>query len=339
MKTADFAYTLPPELIAQHPAARRDESRLLVYRRDTQAIEHRHFHDLPEYLSPADGLVLNETRVLPARLLGHKQDTGGTMEFLLLNRLNDTDWHVLVQPGRRALEGARFVFGSMQAEVLSRTDDGGRVVRFFYDGVFEEVLEQLGRMPLPPYIREALEEPERYQTIYAKTPGSAAAPTAGLHFTDGLLRQIGDMGVDVVKVLLHVGLGTFRPVKAGALDGHTMHAEYYEMSPHAAEQVNAIHAKGGRVVAVGTTSVRTLETVARQHMPLQAASGWTDIFIYPGYAFQCVDALITNFHLPESTLLMLVSAFMGREEALRCYEVAVTEQYRFYSFGDAMLIL
>ncbi len=341
LKTSDFAYDLPEELIAQTPVEPRDSSRLLVYHRDTGAIEHRVFRDVIDYLDPKDVLVVNRTRVIPARLFGVREGTGGAIEFLLLRRLNLTDWEVILRPGRKARVGARFLFGEgeLAAEVLSIAEDGSRTVRFAFDGVFEDILDRLGQMPLPPYIHEKLADRERYQTVYAKVDGSAAAPTAGLHFTPELLTRIRAKGVSVVPVLLHVGLGTFRPVKAEDVREHHMHSEYYEVTPEQAEAINAARARGGRIVCVGTTSVRTLETVADEHGVVHPGRGFTQIFITPGVPVRAVDALITNFHLPQSTLLMLVSALMGREEALRAYRVAVQERYRFFSFGDAMLIL
>ena len=341
MKTADFDYFLPQELIAQTPAEPRDHSRLLVYHRSDGSLEHRHFYDIIDYLRPGDALVINETRVIPARLLGVKEDTGVPVEVLLLRRHNATDWEALVRPGRRLKPGTVCSFGDglLRCEILGNVEEtGGRTVRFSCDGIFEEVLDQLGEMPLPPYIHEKLQDPGRYQTVYARQEGSAAAPTAGLHFTPELLDRIRQKGIRVVPVLLHVGLGTFRPVKVEDAEHHVMHSEYYEVTPEAAEALNAVRAAGGRIVCVGTTSVRTLETVADAEGRIHPGSGETAIFIYPGVPIRAVDALITNFHLPQSTLLMLVSALMGREEALRVYEEAVKERYRFFSFGDAMFI-
>ena len=340
MKTSDFYYDLPEELIAQTPVYPRDSSRLLVYHRNTNTIEHRVFRDIVEYLNAGDVLVINQTRVIPARLYGVKEGTGGAIEFLLLRRLNLTDWEVILKPGKKAKPGARFVFGDgeLKAEVLTIAEDGGRTVRFEYEGVFEDVLDRLGQMPLPPYIHEKLEDRTRYQTVYAKIDGSAAAPTAGLHFTPELLERVKEKGVEVVPVLLHVGLGTFRPVKEEDVANHHMHSEYYEVTPEQAERINAAHARGGRVICVGTTSVRTLETVAAEDGAVHPGSGFTQIFITPGVKIKAVDALITNFHLPQSTLLMLISALMGRENALAAYEQAVHERYRFFSFGDAMFI-
>ena len=341
MNTKDFYYELPPELIAQTPAAVRDQSRLLVYHKDSGDIEHKIFHDVIDYLNPGDALVINETRVLPARLIGQKEDTGGSMEFLLLKRISYDTWETLVKPGRRAKPGAVFTFGGgkLRAIVLDNAEDGGRIVQFHFDGVFEEILDELGQMPLPPYITEQLQDKARYQTVYAKEEGSAAAPTAGLHFTPELLDRIRQKGVDVVPVLLHVGLGTFRPVKEEDVANHHMHSEYYEVTPEQAEAINAARARGGRIVCVGTTSVRTLESASTDDGVVHAQSGWTQIFITPGYRYKAVDALITNFHLPESTLLMLVSAFIGREQALSVYNTAVQERYRFFSFGDAMFMV
>ena len=341
MKTADFDYDLPEELIAQTPVEPRDHSRLLIYRRKDRSIEHKHFYDIADELKPGDALVINETKVIPARLLGAKEDTGVPVEVLLLRRHNTTEWEALVRPGRRLKPGTRCVFGDgrLRCEILGNVEEtGGRNVRFIYDGVFEEILDQLGEMPLPPYIHEKLQDQGRYQTVYAKQEGSAAAPTAGLHFTPELLQRIRDKGVTVVPVLLHVGLGTFRPVKVEDAEKHVMHSEYCEVTPEAAETLNRIRRAGGRIVCVGTTSVRTLETRASDDGIIHAGAGDTSIFIYPGVRIKAVDALITNFHLPQSTLLMLVSAFMGREEALRVYREAVAEKYRFFSFGDAMFI-
>ena len=341
MKTSDFVYDLPEELIAQSPAEPRDSSRLMVVHRNTGEIEHRIFRDVVDYLNPEDVLVVNHTRVIPARLYGTKEGTGGAIEFLLLRRLNLTDWEVILKPGKKAKPGARFVFGEgmLTAEILSVAEDGGRTVRFFWEGVFEDVLDRLGEMPLPPYIHEKLQDPQRYQTVYAKIDGSAAAPTAGLHFTPELLEAVRAKGVDIVPVLLHVGLGTFRPVKEEDVENHHMHSEYYEVTEEQAARINAARARGGRIICVGTTSVRTLETVADEQGIVHAGSGFTQIFIKPGVPVRAVDALITNFHLPGSTLLMLVSALMGREQALAAYRLAVQERYRFFSFGDAMLIL
>jgi S-adenosylmethionine:tRNA ribosyltransferase-isomerase len=345
LKTSDFYYDLPPELIAQHPASRRDGSRLLIYDRAKKSIKDGFFPEVLDYLNEGDCLVVNRTRVIPARLIGSRiaenGEKGGAMEFLLLKRLDETRWETLVKPGRRAKTGARFSFGDgeLTAVVEDSTPDGGRIVRFAFEGIWEEVLDRVGKIPLPPYITEELKDPERYQTVYSKEEGSAAAPTAGLHFTPELLQKSREKGVKIVEVLLHVGLGTFRPVKAEDVSEHHMHAEYYEVSDENAQVINACRASGGRVICVGTTSCRTLETVADDAGIIHPGRGWTDIFITPGYRFKAVDALITNFHLPESTLLMLISALCGREEILAVYEHAVRERYRFFSFGDAMLIL
>ena len=341
MKTSDFTYHLPEELIAQTPIEPRDHSRMLVYDRLAGTVEHRHFYDLPQYLRAGDALVLNETKVIPARLLGVKEKTGVPVEILLLKRLNANEWETLVRPGRRLLPGMTCTFGDglLRAEIMETLEGGGRRVRFHYQGVFEALLDSLGQMPLPPYIHEHLADQTRYQTVYAKAEGSAAAPTAGLHFTPELLNKIRGMGVAVVPILLHVGLGTFRPVKSENLAEHVMHVEHYEVNAEAAQAINTARAGGGRCICVGTTSVRTLETVAGEDGAIQAQSGDTGIFITPGYRFRAVDALITNFHLPESTLLMLISALMGREEALQVYQEAVAEKYRFFSCGDCMLIL
>lgn len=339
--TADFDYYLPEELIAQHPAARRDQSRLLVYDRAKKSCEHRQFSHIADYLNPGDILVRNNTRVIPARLLGRREDTGGKLELLLLRDLGDDCWEALAKPAKRASMGRRFVFGdgALVAQVQGEGDDGLRRVRFAYDGALIEVLDRVGITPLPPYIHEKLADKDRYQTVYARQYGSAAAPTAGLHFTDELLAAIEQKGVQVADVLLHVGLGTFRPVALEELQNHRMHAEYYEVTPQAAQKINDARQRGGRVIAVGTTSARVLETVADQSGVIQPGRGETDIFIYPGYDFRGVDALITNFHLPRSTLLMMISALAGREEIMRVYALAVEEKYRFFSFGDAMLIV
>lgn len=341
MKTSDFDYELPEELIAQTPMEPRDHSRLLVYHRKDGSVEHKHFYDIIDYLNPNDALVINNTKVIPARLLGVKEETGVPVEVLLLRRQNATDWEALVRPGRRLKPGTVCTFGDglLRCEILDNVEEiGGRIVRFIYDGVFEEILDQLGEMPLPPYIHEKLEDPNRYQTVYAKQEGSAAAPTAGLHFTPELLDRIRAKGITIVPVLLHVGLGTFRPVKEDDVDNHVMHTEFCEVTPEAAETLNRIRAAGGRIVCVGTTSVRTLETMATADGIVHAGSQDTAIFIKPGVQIKAVDALITNFHLPQSTLLMLISTLMGREEALRVYREAVQERYRFFSFGDAMFI-
>lgn len=339
LKKSDFWYDLPEELIAQTPAEPRDSSRLLVYHRDTKSIEHRIFRDVTDYLKAGDVLVVNRTRVLPARLYAHTEH-GGAVEVLLLKRIDLDDWEVLVRPGRKCRVGAKLtVNDELSLQVTGITDSGERIVRFSYRGTFEDVLSRAGTMPLPPYIHEKLSDPDRYQTVYSRENGSAAAPTAGLHFTPELLERIRAMGVEIAEVLLHVGLGTFRPVKEENVLDHKMHSEYYEVSEEAAETVNRAKREGRRIVCVGTTSVRTVETVADENGFLCPCKGNTEIFIYPPYRFKCVDALITNFHLPESTLLMLVSALCSREEVLRIYGVAVEERYRFFSFGDACLIL
>ena len=339
LKTSDFYYDLPEELIAQTPAEPRDSSRLLVYHRNTKTIEHRIFHDICDYLKKGDVLVINRTRVLPARLYAHTEH-GGAVEVLLLKRMSLDTWEVLVRPGRKCRPGAKLYFSEeLSLEVLSVTETGERIVKFFYEGTFEDVLSRVGNMPLPPYIHEKLKDPERYQTVYSRETGSAAAPTAGLHFTPELLEKIRSMGVEVVEVLLHVGLGTFRPVKEENILDHKMHAEYYEVSEEAASRINAAKKEGRRVIAVGTTSVRTLETVADEKGMLHPCKGDTSIFLYPPYQMKCVDALITNFHLPESTLIMLVSCLCSREEILDVYKTAVEQRYRFFSFGDAMMIV
>ena len=341
MKTSDFNYDLPEELIAQTPVEPRDHSRLLVYHRAGGKIEHKHFYDIIDYLNPGDALVINETRVIPARLLGVKEDTGVPVEVLLLRRQNATDWEALVRPGRRLRPGTVCSFGDglLRCEIIGNVEDiGGRIVRFKCDGVFEEVLDRLGEMPLPPYIHEKLKDANRYQTVYAKQDGSAAAPTAGLHFTPELLDRIRAKSITVVPILLHVGLGTFRPVKEEDAEKHVMHSEFCQVTQEAADTLNRIRREGGRIACVGTTSVRTLETMATDDGVIHAGAKDTAIFIYPGVKIKAVDALITNFHLPQSTLLMLVSALTGREEALRVYREAVAQRYRFFSFGDAMFI-
>ena len=339
LKKSDYYYDLPQGLIAQTPAEPRDSSRLLVYDRKTGKTEHRIFRDIKEYLRPGDVLVINNTKVLPARMFAYTKN-GGKVEVLLLKRRDLAEWEVLVKPGKKARVGAELTISEeLSLTVLDRTETGERIVRFHYDGVFEDILSRVGTMPLPPYIHEKLEDQTRYQTVYCKTDGSAAAPTAGLHFTRQLLDEICAMGVQVAEVLLHVGLGTFRPVQEEDLTHHVMHTEYYRVDENAAETVNAAKREGRRVIAVGTTSVRTLETVADEHGFLRPCSGDTSIFIYPPYTFKCVDALITNFHLPESTLIMLVSALIGREQCLSVYREAVERGYRFFSFGDACLFL
>ena len=340
MKTHDFYYDLPEELIAQTPLERRDGSRLMVLSKNTGEIEHRHFYDLPEYLQPGDTLVLNDSRVLPARLLGHRVPTMGAVEVLLLRDLGDGKWECLTRPGRKTQPGTALTFGDgeLTATVVDAIADGNKIVQFHYEGIFLEVLERLGKMPLPPYIKAELQDQERYQTVYSRELGSAAAPTAGLHFTKELLQQIADMGVRLGYVTLHVGLGTFRPVKEDEIEDHPMHSEFCIIPEETARIVNETKASGGRVICVGTTSCRTVESFAEPDGTLRAQSGWTDIFIYPGYKFKCLDALVTNFHLPESTLIMLVSALAGREHILNAYKIAVENRYRFFSFGDAMLI-
>ena len=339
MKTHDFWYDLPEELIAQTPLEQRDGSRLMVLDRDTGAVAHRHFYDIVDYLNPGDCLVMNDSRVLPARLLGHRS-TGGAVEVLLLRDLGEKRWECLCKPGRKMQEGQEVIFGDgeLTATVCEVREDGNRVVEFHFEGIFLEVLERLGKMPLPPYIKAELQDQERYQTVYSREVGSAAAPTAGLHFTNALLEKVRAKGVSTAFVTLHVGLGTFRPVKAEEIDQHHMHSELCIMSKETADILNETKRRGGRVICVGTTSCRTLESLVNEDGTFEAKNRWTDIFIYPGYRFKAMDALITNFHLPESTLVMLVSAFAGRENVLAAYEEAVREKYRFFSFGDAMLI-
>ena len=340
MKTRDFWYDLPEELIAQTPLEQRDTSRLLVLDRETGAVNHKHFYDILDFLKPGDCLVMNDSRVLPARLLGHRP-TGGAVELLLLKVLGDKKWECLAKPGRKLREGQEVVFGNgeLTATVLEVKDDGNRVVEFHFDGIFLEVLERLGKMPLPPYIKAELADQERYQTVYSREVGSAAAPTAGLHFTQELLDKIRNKGVRTAFVTLHVGLGTFRPVKAEEISEHHMHSELCMMSKETADLLNETKSAGGRVICVGTTSCRTLESLVNEDGTFTEKSKWTEIFIYPGYQFKAMDGLITNFHLPESTLVMLVSAFAGRENVLSAYEQAVQKRYRFFSFGDAMCIL
>lgn len=339
MNKSDFDFYLPEELIAQTPLEKRDTSRLLHLNKQTGEIEHKHFYDIKQYLRKGDCLVLNDSRVLPARLIGSRP-TGGAVELVLLKDLGDNRWECLSRPGRKSKPGQELIFGNgeLTAVVQEVTLGGNRIVKFSYDGIFLEILERLGKMPLPPYIKEELLDSERYQTVYSKELGSAAAPTAGLHFTKELLAEIADMGVKICYVTLHVGLGTFRPVKADNIEDHEMHSEFCIVPDETAETVNASKKAGGRVIAVGTTSCRTLESFTTEDGVLQATSGWTSIFIYPGYKFKCIDALITNFHLPESTLIMLVSALAGRERILNAYNTAVKERYRFFSFGDAMMI-
>ncbi|MBQ3702566.1 MAG: tRNA preQ1(34) S-adenosylmethionine ribosyltransferase-isomerase QueA [Oscillospiraceae bacterium] len=339
MEKSDFFFDLPEELIAQTPLEQRDASRLLHLDKQTGEIEHRHFYELPQYLHRGDCLVLNDTRVLPARLLGCRK-SGGGVELVLLRDLGDGRWECLSRPGRKTKPGTELQFGDgeLTATVEAVAEGGNRIVQFHYTGIFLEVLERLGKMPLPPYIKEELQDGERYQTVYSRELGSAAAPTAGLHFTPELLKQIEQQGVKLCYVTLHVGLGTFRPVKEEKIEDHEMHSEFCVISPETAETINSVKKNGGRVIAVGTTSCRTLESFAGEDGTVEAGSRWTNIFIYPGYRFRCIDALVTNFHLPESTLIMLVSALAGRENVLRAYETAVKERYRFFSFGDAMFI-
>ena len=341
MKTSDFYYELPEELIAQDPLEDRSSSRLLCLNRETGDIRHGHFRDILQELLPGDCLVVNDTKVIPARLYGRKSGTDALVEILLLKRRENDIWETLVKPGKKCRPGAEIVFGDgiLRGEVLDVVDDGNRLIQFRYEGIFEEILDQLGEMPLPPYITHKLKDKNRYQTVYAKNEGSAAAPTAGLHFTEELLKEVERLGVKIAHVTLHVGLGTFRPVKVEDVSEHHMHSEFYVVEEDQARMINDTKASGGRVIAVGTTSCRTLESATGEDRILKAGSGWTEIFIYPGYQFRMIDGLITNFHLPESTLIMLVSAFAGKEHVLRAYEEAVKEKYRFFSFGDAMLIL
>ena len=341
MNVKDYDYDLPEELIAQDPLEDRSSSRLMVLDRQTGDVEHRHFTDILEYLHPGDCLVINNTKVIPARLFGVKEDTQAKIEVLLLKRKENDIWETLVKPGKKAKPGTKLVFGDglLTAEVVDVVEEGNRLIQFHYDGIFEEILDQLGQMPLPPYITHQLKDKNRYQTVYAKYDGSAAAPTAGLHFTKELLQKVKDMGVDIAEVTLHVGLGTFRPVKVENVLDHHMHSEFYMVSQEAADKINRAKESGHRVIAVGTTSTRTLEAAADENGRLHETSGWTEIFIYPGYQFKVIDALITNFHLPESTLIMLVSALAGKEHVMAAYEEAVKERYRFFSFGDAMFIL
>lgn len=341
MKTSDFYFDLPKELIAQDPLERRDTSRLLKMDRASGVTEHRHFSDILDYLKAGDLLVLNNTKVIPARLLGTKEGTGANVEVFLLKRISDDTWETLVKPGKKLKPGTFVSFGDglLRAEILETLDDGGRTVRFYFDGIFEEILDKLGEMPLPPYITHKLADKDRYQTVYAKHEGSVAAPTAGLHFTKELLDRVKEHGVDIAYVTLHVGLGTFRPVKVDDVTNHVMHSESYFISEEAAEKINNTKKAGGRVICVGTTSVRTVESAALDDGTVNPSEGDTQIFIYPGYKFKVLDGLITNFHLPESTLVMLVSAFASKENVLRAYEEAVNEKYRFFSFGDAMMIV
>jgi S-adenosylmethionine:tRNA ribosyltransferase-isomerase len=341
MNLKDFYFELPKELIAQEPLMERDTSRLLVLDKKSGEIKHSTFRDILKYFKSGDCLVLNNTRVIPARLFGVKKDTGSNIEFLLLKRIEKDIWEVLLRPGKKAKTGARFIFGQgeLEAEILDIVEGGNRIVKFYYEGIFETVLDKLGNMPLPPYITKTLEDKERYQTVFSKHEGSAAAPTAGLHFTPELIEEIQSMGIKVAYITLHVGLGTFRPVKVDNILEHTMHSEYFDVSDESAEVINSTKEAGGKIICVGTTSTRTLESIADLKGSIIPGSGWTDIFIYPGYEFKVVDALITNFHLPESTLLMLVSALAGRENVINAYNEAVKEKYRFFSFGDAMLII
>lgn len=341
MELSDFNYELPEELIAQDPLLKRSDSRLMVVHRDTGEIEHKHFSDVIDYLNPGDCLVINETKVIPARLMGVKKETGAVIEVLLLKNKGNNIWETLVKPGKKMKPGAVVTFGDgiLKGEVLEVVEDGNRLIKFSYEGIWEEILDSLGEMPLPPYITHKLEDKNRYQTVYAKNSGSAAAPTAGLHFTEELLKKIEDKGVKIARLTLHVGLGTFRPVKVEKIEEHHMHSEFYMISEECAELVNETRKNGGRIVAVGTTSTRTLESAADSEGNLAPCSGWTDIFIYPGYKFKCVNSLITNFHLPESTLIMLVSAFYDREKVLDAYKEAVKERYRFFSFGDASMFI
>lgn len=340
MKTSDFYYDLPQELIAQDPLEDRSSSRLLHLSMKDGSVEHRHFTDILDYLKEGDCLVVNDTRVIPARLYGHKEETGALIEILLLKRKENDIWECLVKPGKKARPGAKLVFGDgiLKGEIIDVVEEGNRLIQFQYEGIFEEILDQLGEMPLPPYITHKLEDKNRYQTVYAKNDGSAAAPTAGLHFTQELLQKVQEKGVKIAHVTLHVGLGTFRPVKVDDVENHHMHSEFYVVEEDQARLINETKASGHRVIAVGTTSCRTLESAADESGVLKAGSGWTEIFIYPGYRFKMIDGLITNFHLPESTLMMLVSALAGKEQIMAAYEEAVKERYRFFSFGDAMFI-
>lgn len=340
LQLEEFNFDLPQELIAQHPSEKRDECRLLLVDKQNGNLEHKVFKDIIDFLNPGDCLVLNDTRVIPARLIGKKEGTGGKIEFLLLKRIDKYTWETLVKPGKKARVGARFDFGEgiLKAEVTAMGEEGNRIVRFEFEGIFEEILDKLGQMPLPPYITEELEDKEQYQTVYSKHEGSAAAPTAGLHFTEELLDSIRKKGIKTVFLTLHVGLGTFRPVKVENIEEHHMHSEYYILSKESADIINSTKESGGRVISVGTTSTRTLETIGDNNGRVQEKSGWTDIFIYPGYKYKVVDGLITNFHLPESTLIMLVSALSSRDIIMDAYKTAVKEKYRFFSFGDAMFI-
>ena len=339
MKTSDFDFYLPEELIAQHPLEKRDYSKLMVLDKETGKIEHKHFYNVIEYLNQGDTLVLNNTRVMPARLIGEKAESGGKIEFLLLKRIEGDKWECLAKPGKRAKIGTEFVFGKgkLKCKVVDIVEEGNRIIEFSYDGIFEQVLDELGEMPLPPYITERLDDRERYQTVYSKEQGSAAAPTAGLHFTKELLEEVKKKGVNIAYVTLHVGLGTFRPVKVDDVNEHVMHSEFYNLEEEDAKIINDTKKRGNKIISVGTTSTRTLETIGDENGFVKAQSGWTNIFIYPGYEFKVVDKLITNFHLPESTLIMLVSALSGKEKVMNAYNEAVKERYRF-SFGDSMII-
>ncbi len=340
MKVADFNYNLPEELIAQVPIQKRDESRLMILNKEEKTIEHKVFKDIIDYLRPGDCLVRNNTKVIPARLYGTKEQTGANIEFLLLNRIEGDIWEVMVRPGKKLMPGAKVSFGDgiLKAEITEKLDGGNRKVKFEYNGIFNEILDQIGLMPLPPYIKERLKEKDRYQTVYAKYEGSSAAPTAGLHFTDELLEKIKEKGVDIANVTLHVGIGTFRPVKVENIEEHDMHSEHYYMKEEDCKKINNARKNGGRIIAVGTTSCRVLESIANENGMVKETEGDTNIFIYPGYKFKCIDGLITNFHLPESTLIMLVSALAGKDYIMSAYEEAVKEKYRFFSFGDAMFI-
>lgn len=341
MNVKDFSFELPEELIAQEPILERDMSRLLVVNKENNEIEHKIFKDIIDYIDEGDCIVLNNSRVIPARLFGIRENTGAKMEFVLLRRIDKDKWETLVKPGKKAKIGTKFIFGNgeLSCTILETTDAGGRVIQFEYEGIFEEILDKLGNMPLPPYIKTQLQDKERYQTVYSKIEGSAAAPTAGLHFTNELLDKLKAKGIKIAYVTLHVGLGTFRPVKVDVIEEHVMHSEFYSIDDENAQIINEAKAKGKKIVAVGTTSCRTLETAGMSGSILKACSGWTEIFIYPGYEFKIVDRLITNFHLPESTLIMLVSALAGRDKIINAYETAVNEKYRFFSFGDAMFIV
>ncbi len=338
MKTSDFSYDLPSELIAQHPAQKRDQSRLMLLNKKTGEINHKKFYNIIDYLNNGDVLVLNDTRVMPARIFGHRPEKDESIEILLLNHKGDT-WETLAKPGKKLKIGTEIIFSDeLKAQVVDISEDGSRFLKFIYSGIFEEILDRLGEMPLPPYIQEKLEDKERYQTVYSKEIGSAAAPTAGLHFTKELLKKIEEKGIEICYITLHVGLGTFRPVKVEDVTKHKMHSEFYIIRDDVAKKINKAKDEGRRIVAVGTTSIRTLESASDDKGYVEAKSGWTDIFIYPPYKFKCVDALITNFHLPESTLIMLVSSLSTKEIILNAYKVAVKEKYRFFSFGDAMFI-